>query len=56
MKIPQKCFDNYEDYVKEVHTEARNCYILWRDMGKTKHGPICELMRKTGLHFKYLLK
>ena len=25
-------------------------------MGKPKHGPICELMRKTRLHFKYLLK
>ena len=29
------------DYVKEAHTEARNCYILWHDMGKPKHGPIC---------------
>ena len=25
-------------------------------MGKPKHGPVCELMRKTRLHFKYLLK
>ena len=25
-------------------------------MGKPKHGPFCELMRKTRLHFKYLLK
>ena len=24
--------------------------------GKPKHGPICELMRKTRLHFTYLLK
>ena len=44
----------WNDYVKEASTEARNCYILWFDMGK--HGPICELMRKTRLHFKYLLK
>ena len=25
-------------------------------MGKPKHGPVCELMRRTRLHFKYLLK
>ena len=25
-------------------------------MGKPKHGPVCELMRKTRLYFKYLLK
>ena len=25
-------------------------------MGKPKHGPVCELMRKTSLHFKHLLK
>ena len=43
-------------YVKEAHTEARYYYILWRDMGKHKHGPVCELMRKTRLYFKYLLK
>ena len=46
----------WNDYVKEAHTEARYYYILWRDMGKPKHGPVCELMRKTRLHFKYLLK
>ena len=46
----------WNDYVKEAHTEARYYYILWRDMGKHKHGPYCELMRKTRLHFKYLLK
>ena len=46
----------WNDYVKEAHTEARYYYILWRDIGKPKHGPVCELMRKTRLHFKYMLK
>ena len=46
----------WNDYVKEAHTEARYYYILWRDMGKPKHGPVCELMWKTRLHFKYMLK
>ena len=46
----------WNDCVKEAHTEARYYYILWRDVGKPKHGPVCELMRKTRLHFKYTLK
>ena len=46
----------WNDYVKEAHTEARYYYILWRYMGKPKHGLVCELMRKTRLHFKYLLR
>ncbi len=46
----------WNDYVKEAHTETRYYYIVWRDMGKPKHGPVCELMRKTRLHFKYMLK
>ena len=46
----------WNDYVKEAYTEARYYYILWRDMGKPKHGPVCEIMRKTRLHFEYLLK
>ena len=35
------------------HTEIRHYYMLWRDMGKSKHGPIFELMRKTRLHIKH---
>ena len=42
--------------LKEAHTEARNFYILWGDLRKPKHGPICELMQKTTLHLKYLMK
>ena len=37
----------WNDYVKEAHTEARYYYILWRDMGKPKHGPVWEVMPKT---------
>ena len=36
---------SWNDYVKEAHSEARNCYILWRNMGKRKYGPICDHMR-----------
>ena len=46
----------WNDYVKQAHTEVRYYYILWRDIGKPKHGPVSELMRKSRLHFKHLLK
>ena len=46
----------WNDYVKEAHAEARHCYILWRDMGKPRHDRVCELMRKTKLRFKHVLK
>ena len=46
----------WNDYVKEAHCDARNCYTLWRNMGKPKQGPICQLMRRSRLHFKYLPK
>ena len=45
----------WNDYVKETHSEARNCYILWHNMGKPKHNPVFDLMQ-TRLHSKYLLK
>ena len=46
----------WNDYVKEAYTEAKYYYIVWRDMGKRNHGPVCELLRKSRLHFKHQLK
>ena len=46
----------WDDFIKEAHTEARYYYILWRDMGKPKHGPFSKLTRKYMLYFKHLLK
>jgi exonuclease III len=42
--------------VKEAHAEARQAYIIWRDLGKPRQGTACELMRKTRLNFKYSLR
>jgi exonuclease III len=46
----------WNELVKEAHQEARNAYIIWRDCGKPKQGPICEMMRRTRLTFKYSLR
>ena len=29
---------------------------FWRNMGKPRHGPACDLMRRSRLHFKYSLR
>ena len=46
----------FNDFVKELHTEARHAYIIWRSNGKPRFGPTCELMRRTRLNFKYALR
>ena len=46
----------WNDYVKLAHQEARSSYILWRNMGKPRQGPACDIMRRTRMNFKYSLK
>ena len=46
----------WNDYVKDAHQEARSYYLLWRNMGKPRQGPACELMRRSRLNFKYALR
>ena len=47
----------WNGYDRETHTEARHCCIfygvIWENLWD---GPVCELMRKTRLSFKHLLK
>ena len=45
----------WNDAVKDAHTEARHAYVTWREYGKHRQGPVCELMR-TRLRFKYALR
>ena len=46
----------FNDHVKTLHTEARNAYIIWRDMGKPRVGETCFRMRNTRLSFKYAFR
>ena len=46
----------WNDCIKDLHAEARNAYILWRNLGKPRGGPIFELMRHSRLSFKYALR
>lgn len=46
----------WNEHCKDLHADARESYILWRDMGKPRSGPICELMRRSRLRFKYAFR
>ena len=46
----------WNDYVKDQHQDARNSYVLWRNAGKPRQGPIADTMRRSRLNFKYALR
>ena len=46
----------FNDFVKELHTSARNDYIVWRNAGRPRSGTFCSDMRKSMLRFKYALR
>ena len=46
----------FNEHVKTLHTEARNAYIIWRNIGRPRVGETCFRMRTTRLAFKYALR
>ena len=46
----------WNDLVKEQHLDARNSYVLWRNLGKPRHGPVFDTMSRSRLQFKYSLR
>ena len=46
----------WNDSVTDLHAEARDAYVLWRNFGKPRFGPLCQLMRRTRLSFKYAIR
>ena len=46
----------WNDTVKHAHGVARNSYIIWRNSGRPRHGPVSDDMRRSMLLFKYILK
>ena len=43
-------------YVKELHTEARSCFIAWKSLGKPRAGLCHTDMCQSRLRFKSVLK
>ena len=46
----------FNDFVKELHTSARNDYIVWWNAGRPRSGSLCSDMRRSRLRFKYALR
>ena len=46
----------FNEFVKELHTSARNDYIVWRNAGRLQSGTFCSDMRRSRLKFKYALR
>ena len=46
----------WNDYTNELHEGARECFSMWRDAGKPRQGPICDMMKLSRARFKYSLR
>ena len=57
IKYSSECFvPGFNDYLKELHTNARNSYLTWKQMGKPRGDDTDMYMRTTRLQFKYALR
>lgn len=46
----------WSEYCKDLHTQARGAFLLWRSHGSQRQGPIYENMKKTRARFKHSLR
>ncbi len=56
-----KCKQNWvipgwNDHVAELHLNARDCYLIWRNNSKPRHGPEHEDMKLSRARFKLALR
>ena len=55
-KVTKYNIPGWNEYCDEAHSQARDAYILWADMGKPKQGYIFHLYKSTKARFKYALR
>ena len=44
------------DHVADLHKDARECFVMWCNNGKSRQGWIFDLMHQTRYQFKYALR
>ena len=49
---PYQCRPGWNDYARDLHTAARECFVMWVDAGKPKNGPVFDLMKSSRARFK----
>ncbi len=43
-------------HVADLHDVARDAFLLWKEQGKPRQGPIFEKKKRANAHFKYALR
>lgn len=43
----------WNEYVRELHTEAKEAFSSWVTSGKARHGPVCERKKLANARFKH---
>ena len=46
----------WNDDVEPYHSAARDAYVMWRNVGKPRNGPIFDIMRRSRSKFKSVLR
>ena len=46
----------WNDHVKDLHSHARGIFLLWRENGSPRNGPLAFMMRRSRAHFKLALR
>lgn len=51
-----KAKSGWNEYVEELHAEARGAFKDWVETGRQKHGPLFDHKKRTNANFKYALR
>ena len=58
-KFPKRNFQRHlgwNVYVADLHEVARDAFLLWKEEGKPRQGPVFEMKNITNTRFKYALR
>ena len=49
---PYKCRPGWNDYSRDLHTAAGECFVMWVDAGKHDNGLVFDLKKSSRAKFK----
>ena len=53
---PYKCRLGWNGHATDIHNVARECFVMWVDADKPKHGPVFDLMKSFRASFIYAIR
>ena len=53
---PYKCRPGWNDHARDLHTAARECFVMWVDADQPKSGPVFDLMKSSRARFRYAIR